>query len=113
MPVIELTVVPPSLMDSAAMWECASIIPGVTKRPLASMISASAGTFGAWTADRGNPAVAQHDGSVLDRAARHSEHRASTNGDHCGPRGLCERPRLVRSGECEQCGHYKANASHV
>ena len=43
MPVIELTVVPPSLIDSAAMCECASMMPGETKRPLASTISAPDG----------------------------------------------------------------------
>ncbi len=42
-PVIELTVVPPSLIDSAAMCECASMMPGVTKRPFASTMSAPAG----------------------------------------------------------------------
>ena len=44
MPVIELTVVPPSLMESAAMCECASMMPGVTKRPEASTTSAPDGT---------------------------------------------------------------------
>ena len=43
MPVIELTVVPPSLIESAATCECASMMPGVTKRPLASTTSAPAG----------------------------------------------------------------------
>ena len=45
MPVIELTVVPPSLIESAAMCECASMMPGETKRPDASMTSAPGGTW--------------------------------------------------------------------
>ncbi len=44
MPVIELTVVPPSLIESAAMCECASMMPGETKRPEASTTSAPDGT---------------------------------------------------------------------
>ncbi len=44
MPVIELTVVPPSLIESAAMCECASMMPGDTNRPDASMTSAPVGT---------------------------------------------------------------------
>lgn len=43
MPVIELTVVPPSLIASLAMCECASMIPGDTNRPVVSTISAPAG----------------------------------------------------------------------
>ena len=52
MPVIELTVVPPSLIESAPMCECASMMPGVTKRPEASTRSAPAGmaVFGPPTA---------------------------------------------------------------
>ena len=44
MPVIELTVVPPSLIESFAMCECASMMPGETKRPVTSTTSAPAGT---------------------------------------------------------------------
>jgi hypothetical protein len=44
MPVIELTVMPPSLIESAAMCECASMMPGDTNRPVASTTSAPAGT---------------------------------------------------------------------
>ena len=44
MPVIELTVVPPSLIASLAMCECASMMPGETNCPVASMTSAPAGT---------------------------------------------------------------------
>src|SRR5207247_1593091 len=43
MPVIELTVVPPSLMESAAMCEWQSMIPGDTNLPAASTMSAPAG----------------------------------------------------------------------
>ena len=43
MPVIELTVVPPSLIASLAMCECASMSPGETNWPVVSMISAPAG----------------------------------------------------------------------
>ena len=75
MPVIELTVVPPSLIASLAMCECASMMPGETnlsgdvdrprRRPESS-------TFGA---DRGDLAVAQHDRAVRDGALRHGHHR--------------------------------------
>ncbi len=44
MPVIELTVVPPSLIASFAMCECASMMPGETNCPVVSTISAPAGT---------------------------------------------------------------------
>ena len=43
MPVIELTVVPPSLIESAAMCEWQSMMPGDTKRPVASTTSAPGG----------------------------------------------------------------------
>jgi hypothetical protein len=43
MPVIELTVVPPSLIESAAMCEWQSMMPGDTNVPVASTMSAPAG----------------------------------------------------------------------
>src|SRR5882672_10059589 len=43
MPVIELTVVPPSLIESAAIWEWQSMMPGATNLPVASTTSAPAG----------------------------------------------------------------------
>ena len=43
-PVIELTVVPPSLIASLAMCECASMMPGDTNWPVVSMTSAPGGT---------------------------------------------------------------------
>ena len=42
-PVIELTVVPPSLIESLAMCEWASMMPGDTNLPLTSIVSAPAG----------------------------------------------------------------------
>ncbi len=44
MPVIELTVVPPSLIESAAMCEWQSMMPGETNLPVPSTTSAPAGT---------------------------------------------------------------------
>ena len=44
MPVIELTVVPPSLIESAAMCEWQSMMPGETNLPAPSTTSAPAGT---------------------------------------------------------------------
>ena len=44
MPVIELTVVPPSLIESAAMCEWQSMMPGDTNLPVPSTTSAPAGT---------------------------------------------------------------------
>ena len=44
MPVIELTVVPPSLIESFAMCEWQSMMPGEMYSPEASMTSAPAGT---------------------------------------------------------------------
>ena len=43
-PVMELTVVPPSLIASLAMCECASMMPGEMNRPVTSTTSAPAGT---------------------------------------------------------------------
>ena len=43
MPVIELTVVPPSLIESAAMCEWQSMMPGDTNLPAASTTSAPPG----------------------------------------------------------------------
>ena len=43
-PVMELTVVPPSLIESFAMCVCASITPGEMKRPETSTTSAPGGT---------------------------------------------------------------------
>ena len=45
MPTIELTEVPPSLMSSFAMCECASMRPGETNLPVPSTTSAPAGTL--------------------------------------------------------------------
>ena len=77
MPVIELTVVPPSLIESAAMCECASMMPGETNRPAASTMSAPCGNRRVGAADGGDLAVAQDDGPVLNRAARDGQHRAA------------------------------------
>ena len=98
MPVIELTVVPPSLIESAAMCECASMMPGVTKRPFASTTSAPAGMSVPGSADGGDLAVAQDDHAVLNRAARDGQDRAAANRDHRWPRRLRER-RLLRRHE--------------
>ena len=65
MPVIELTVVAPSLIESAAMWTCASMMPGVTNLPLRldDLRAAGACEVGA---DRVDLAVAKQDRAVLE-----------------------------------------------
>jgi hypothetical protein len=62
-PVIELTVVPPSLIESAAMCEWQSMMPGEMNLPAASTTSAPAG-IGDVRADGRHLAVAQDDRSV-------------------------------------------------
>ena len=82
-PVIELTVVPPSLIESAAMCEWQSMMPGEMNLPAASTTSAPAG-IGDVRADCRHLAVAQDDRSVLDRPLGDGENRAALDGDHRG-----------------------------
>ena len=80
MPVIELTVVPPSLMASLAMCEWQSMMPGETNLPVPSTTSAPAG-IGDVRADRGDLAVAQQDGAVRDRPLRDREDGSASQCD--------------------------------
>ena len=68
------------------------MMPGETKRPFASTISAPAGIVGVRPADRGDLAVAQDDDAVLNRAARDGQHRAAANRDDAAA--------LARAGVC-------------
>ena len=80
MPVIDDTVVPPSLIESAAMCECASMMPG---DELAGCIDdLRAGGDVGRRADGGNLAVAQDDRPVRDRSLRHGQDRGAFDGDH-------------------------------
>ena len=87
MPVIELTVVPPSLIASLAMCECASMMPGETNLPVTSMTSAPAGIADVG-ADRRDLAVAQDDGAVRNRSLRDREHGPAAQGDDAALRRL-------------------------
>ena len=86
-PVIELTVVPPSLMASLAMCECASMMPGDTNCPVVSMTSAPAGT-GTLAPTAAILPSRRIDGAVRNRAPRDGEHRAAAKCDDPGLRGL-------------------------
>ena len=94
MPVIELTVVPPSLMSSLAMCEWQSMMPGETNLPVTSMTSAPRG-IGDVRADRGDLAVAQHDRAVRDGAVRDRQDRRAAKRDDAGGSGrrLARQPR--------------------
>ena len=86
MPVIELTVVPPSLIASLAMCECASMMPGDTNWPVVSMISAPAGHRDV-RADGGDLAVPQQHRAVWNRAVGDGQDRAASERDEppgCG-----------------------------
>ena len=85
MPVIELTVVPPSLMASLAMCEWQSMRPGETNLPVTS-IDLGVGRDGHVRADRGDLAVAKEDGAVGDRAAGDRQDRAAAERDEAAGR---------------------------
>ena len=87
MPVMELTVVPPSLIASFAMCECASMMPGDTNCPVVSITSAPDGIVDV-RADSCNLAVAENDGAVRDGALRHGQHGAATQCNNSGLRRL-------------------------
>ena len=103
MPVIELTVVPPSLIESAAMCEWQSMIPGETNLP-AAVDDLGAGRHRHVRADRGDLAAAQDDRAVLDRASRcRQDRRAADRDDRIGGARLRLRPgRERRPGEAHE-----------
>ncbi len=83
--VIELTVVPPSLIESMAMCECSSTMPG--RDELAGRVDdLGAGGDFEIRADGRDPAVADNHGSVRNRAARHREHGSALDDQRRGGR---------------------------
>ena len=74
---MELTVVPPSLMESLPMCEWQSIRPGETNRP-GHVNDLGIGRDGDVRADRGNLAVAKKDGAVRDRPLRDRENGSAS-----------------------------------
>ena len=85
MPVIELTVVPPSLID--VVRDVRVAVDDARRDELAGDVDhLGAGRDRHVGADGGDLAVAQHDRPVLDGAAGHGENRPASQGDDAGPR---------------------------
>ena len=93
MPVIELTVVPPSLIESLAMCEWQSMMPGRDELP-GHVHDVGAGRDVDVGAHCRDLPVAEEDGAVLDGAPRHGHDRAALERNRARlPRGLAGGPR--------------------